>query len=76
MITASVQMCVPPDEESKKKLFFILQTDVELERRTLVARCTLSAPLKRFEMRARARRIDDRFVEAGKVRHDSDEVES
>ena len=52
MITAFVQMCSPPDEESKKK-FFILQTDGELETRTLVARYTLSAPLKSFEMRAR-----------------------
>lgn len=51
MTTASVQMSLPPEEESKKKLFFILQTDGELERRTLVARCTLSAPSKSFEVR-------------------------
>ena len=50
MTTAFVQMC---SESKKKTLFFILQTDGELETRTLVARYTLSAPLKSFEMRAR-----------------------
>lgn len=47
IITASVDMCLPPDEQSeKKKLFFILQTDGELEKRDLLARYALSAPLK------------------------------